>query len=204
MKPIGSIFRGAVRLWEYPLLQRNSDDKIAIKSLLRRILDRIYWLGGVISAFCLTGLLIVIVMQMVARWFNIIFPGGAEYAGYLMAAASFMAFASALNSGTHIRVGLMLTALGRYRFWGEVLCLSIASAVTTYLAWFAIRMVRMTYQFKELSQGQDATPLWIVQMPVAFGAVILAVCFIDNLVTLLVTGSSPVASGKLEQTAGTE
>lgn len=174
------------------------------KGLVRRALDRTYWLGGVISAFCLAGLLIVIVIQMVARWFNIVVPGGAEYAGYFMAAASFMAFANALNSGTHIRVGLFLTALGRHRFWGEVLCLTIASAVSVYLAWFAIRMVRMTYQFGELSQGQDATPLWIVQTPVAVGAFVLALCFIDNLVTLLTTGSSPVASGKLEQTAGTE
>lgn len=174
------------------------------KPLVRRFLDRAYWTGGFIAALCLVGLLGVIVVQMVARWFNIVIPGGAEYAGYLMAAASFLAFASALNNGSHIRVGLLLTALGRYRYFGEVFCLAVASGVTTYLAWYAIRLVRFSRQFNELSQGQDATPLWIVQTPVALGAILLAVCFIDNLVTLLTTGSSPVASGKLEQTSQAE
>jgi TRAP-type C4-dicarboxylate transport system permease small subunit len=133
-------------------------------------------------------MLAVIVMQMAARWSAFTFPGATDYAGYLMASASFLAFSGALNSGAHIRVGLLLTGLGRHRFWGELWCLVIGSAASAYLAFYACRLVRWSWKLKDVSQGQDATPLWIVHTPMALGAILLAVAFADNLVMLLATG----------------
>jgi TRAP-type C4-dicarboxylate transport system permease small subunit len=130
----------------------------------------------------------VIVMQMIARWSSFTFPGATDYAGYLMAAASFLAFAGALNSGAHIRVGLFLNALGERRFWGELWCLLIGAAASAFLAWYAVRLVYWSWKLNDVSQGQDATPLWIVQMPVACGAILLAIAFADNLITLILTG----------------
>ncbi len=47
-------------------------------------------------------------MQMLARWTGEMFPKAApNYAGYAMAAASFLAFANALNHGAHIRVSIV-------------------------------------------------------------------------------------------------
>ena len=158
------------------------------KGVLRRTLDAIYGAFAVLAALCLASMLLVIVAQMVARWLSVTFPGAAEYAGYLMAAASFFAFASALNGGAHIRVGLFLTALGKRRFWGELWCLVVGSAISAYLAWYAVRLVYWSYKLGDVSQGQDATPLWIVQVPVAIGAILLAVVFVDNLITLITTG----------------
>ena len=155
---------------------------------VRRALDRLYGACGVLSACCLIGILFVIVLQMAARWSSLTFPGSTEYAGYLMAAASFLAFAGALNSGAHIRVGLALTALGRHRYWGELWCLLVGTAAATYLAWYSVRLVYWSRKLHDLSQGQDATLLWIVQLPVALGAILLAIAFADNLVTLLRTG----------------
>lgn len=155
---------------------------------LRRGLDRLYDACAALSALCLVGILIVIVLQMAARWSSITFPGSTEYAGYLMASASFLAFAHALNRGAHIRVTLALEKLGRFRFWGELWCLLIATAASSYLAFYAVKLVYWSRKLKDVSQGQDATPLWIVQMPVAFGAVLLAIAFWDNLAALLLTG----------------
>lgn len=155
---------------------------------LRRGLDRLYDACAALSALCLVGILIVIVLQMAARWSSITFPGSTEYAGYLMASASFLAFAHALNRGAHIRVSLALEKLGRFRFWGELWCLLIATAASSYLAFYAVKLVYWSRKLKDVSQGQDATPLWIVQMPVAFGAVLLAIAFWDNLAALLLTG----------------
>ncbi len=39
---------------------------------------------------------------MVARWTGTTFPGATSYAGYAMAAASFLAFAHALEPGRRI------------------------------------------------------------------------------------------------------
>jgi len=156
--------------------------------VLRRGLDRLYDFCAILSAGCLIGILLVIVLQMVARWSSVTFPGSTEYAGYLMASASFLAFAHALNRGVHIRVGLALNALGRHRYWGELWCLAIGSVAASYLAWYAVKLVYWSNKLHDVSQGQDAMELWIVQLPTAFGAILLAVAFIDNLITLVLTG----------------
>jgi len=173
-----------------------------MSGLVRRVLDAVYDAAGVVAALCLVALLVVIVLQMAARWSGVSFPGSTQYAGYLMASASFLAFAHTLNRGAHIRVNLFLTALGERRFWGELWCMVIATAATCYLAYYAVRFVYVSYKLHDISQGQDATPLWIPQIPMAFGAVLLAVCFIDNLVTLLATRDDNIGSDFVDQSHG--
>jgi TRAP-type C4-dicarboxylate transport system permease small subunit len=119
-----------------------------------------------------------------------------------MAAASFLAFAYALNSGSHIRVNLLLTALGERRLWGELWALLVASAASSYLAWYAVRATYWSRKLHDVSQGQDATPIWIVQIPMAVGAVLLAICFIDNLITLVLTGHDNIGSDVVGQSHG--
>jgi TRAP-type C4-dicarboxylate transport system permease small subunit len=116
-----------------------------------------------------------------------------------MASASFLAFAHGLNRGVHIRVNLFLTWLGPRRFWGEVWCMAVGTAATAYLAWYAVKLVYWSRKLGDLSQGQDATPLWIVQTPMAFGAVLLAVCFLDNLISLIKRGRDNIGSDLVEQ-----
>lgn len=169
---------------------------------IRRILDALYLGAGAIAACCLVAVLVVIVLQMAARWASIAFPGSTAYAGYLMAAASFLAFAYALNRGAHIRVSLLLTALGRYRFWGELWALAIGSAASSYLAWYSVKATYWSYKLHDVSQGQDATPIWIVQIPMAAGAVLLALCFLDNLVTLVLARRDNIGSDVVGQSRG--
>jgi TRAP-type C4-dicarboxylate transport system permease small subunit len=168
-------------------------------NIFRRGLDFVYDLAAWLSALCLVAILVVITAQVVARWMGIPFHGSNEYAGYFMAAASFLAFAHTLNRGAHIRVGLLINALGQRRFWGELWSLAIASAASTYLAWYAVKMVYWSWKLNDVSQGQDVTPLWIAQTPLAVGAVMLAICLIDNLVTLLVTGRDNIREDLADQ-----
>lgn len=170
-----------------------------IARALRRLLDTVYLAGGVIAAFFLIAILTLIVLQMLARWTGNVFPGATDYAGYCMAGASFFAFAYALNHGAHIRVSLFLTALGRHRWWGEVWCFGIGAVTSTYFAWYAVKGTRISYRFKELSQGLDATPMWIPQLSMAIGTIVLAVCFWDHLIRLLATGNHGVAEETVEQ-----
>jgi TRAP-type C4-dicarboxylate transport system permease small subunit len=171
----------------------------ADKHPIRRALDAVYDFAGYVAAFCLLAILLVIVAQMATRWMGMSIPGLSEYAGYLMASASFLAFAHGLNRGVHIRVNLFLTALGGHRFWGEIWCMAIGTAASSYLAWYAVKLVYWSRKLHDVSQGQDATPLWIVQTPMAIGAVLLAVCFADNLITLLVTRRDNIGSDLVEQ-----
>lgn len=170
-----------------------------MKAVIRRSLDAVYDAAGILSAICLVAILVIITAQVIARWAGIQFNGSNEYAGYFMASASFLAFAHTLNRGAHIRVGLLLNALGPRRFWGELWCLAVASIASTYLAWYAVKMVYWSFRLNDVSQGQDVTPLWIAQTPMAAGAAMLAVCFIDNLVALLIRGRDNIREDLAEQ-----
>jgi TRAP-type C4-dicarboxylate transport system permease small subunit len=169
---------------------------------VRRFLDSVYDGAAVLAAFCLCAMLVVIVLQMAARWTGFAFPGSSEYAGYLMAASSFLAFAHTLNRGAHIRVTLVFNIFkdNRAGFRAlELWSLVIATAASTYLAFYSLKSVYWSYRLHDVSQGQDATPIWIAQIPMAVGAVILAICFADNLVTLFAHGRDNIRRENVEQ-----
>jgi len=162
---------------------------MAALRILRRFLDGLYTGAGVLAALCLIAILVLILLQMLARWTGEVFPGAPEYAGYAMAAASFLAFAGALNNGAHIRVGVLLNAAGPRMNWLlEVWCFAIGSAVAWYFVWFARRFVYWSWKFGDVSQGQDKTALWMPQSLMLVGAVILAIALTDNLLSLIFTG----------------
>ena len=166
---------------------------------IRTLLDFIYKVGGVIAALFLICILSLIVLQMLARWTGEVFPGATDYAGYAMAGASFFAFAYALNHGAHIRVSLFLNALGKYRWYGEVWCFFIGSLAATYFAWYAVRGTYWSLKLGDISQGLDATPVWIPQISMATGTVVLALCFWDNFIRLIFSGSHGIVIDKIEE-----
>ncbi|MCY3995543.1 MAG: TRAP transporter small permease [Rhodobacter sp.] len=156
---------------------------------LRSCLDFLYVVAGVLAAMCLVAILTLIVLQMLARWTGEVFPGAPDYAGYCMAAASFLAFANALNRGNHIRVSILLNAVGTgIRRAIETWCFAIGSAVAWYFVYYAQKFVYFSWKINEISQGQDRTALWIPQSLMLVGAVLLAVALTDHLIHLIVTG----------------
>jgi len=165
---------------------------------LCRFLDHLYTASGVVAALFLITILLLIVAQMVARWTATTFSGAPNYAGYCMAAASFFAFAHALNRGAHIRVSLLLNALGEKKYWLEVFCFAVGGVTASYVAWFAIRANQWSHKFHDISQGQDATPIWIPQLSMSIGAVLLAICFWDNLIRLLVLKQHAIQSNTVD------
>lgn len=165
---------------------------------LRRALDALYLGSGVAAAGFTLAILLIIVAQMVCRWSGIAFPGSTDYAGYCMAQASFLAYAHALNRGAHIRVGLLLGALGRWRRWGEAWCLSVASVLAIWFAWHAARAVHVSLKLHDISQGQDATPMWIPQLGMAIGTAIFAIALVDHLWRLLRHGEHGIEDEPVE------
>ncbi|MEO0387403.1 MAG: TRAP transporter small permease [Pseudomonadota bacterium] len=169
----------------------------------RRALDALYLGAGVAAALCLIAILSLIVVQMVARWTGEVFPGAPDYAGYAMAAASFLAFANALNRGAHIRVSILLNALPpAARRWVEIWCFAIGTAIAWYFVWYGTKFVYWSWKFNDISQGQDKTPLWIPQSVMLLGAIILAIALTDNLVHLIRHGHHRIAADTVDA-AGT-
>ena len=172
----------------------------ALLRALRRFLDFLYQASGILAAFCLIAILLLIVAQMVARWTGEIFPGAANYAGYCMAAASFFAFANALNHGSHIRVSLVLNAVPRgARRIMEIWCFTIGAAVMWYFTYYAFWFAYWSWKFNELSQAQDATPLWIPQSVMVIGGSILAIALTDNLIHVIFHGDHRIKRDLVDQ-----
>ena len=170
---------------------------------LRRTLDGLYLASGIAAALCLIAILVLIVVQMLARWTGEVFPGAPDYAGYAMAAASFLAFANALNRGSHIRVSILLNAVpSRARRFLEIWCFGIGAVVMWYFVWYCTRFVYWSYKFNDISQGQDRTPLWIPQTAMLVGAIILAIALTDHLIHVLVKGDHRIARDLADQSQG--
>lgn len=167
---------------------------MALFRVLRTCLDAMYRYAGYLAAVFLILILVFVAMQMGARWVGEIMTGAPDFTGYCMAAASFLALPYALNAGTHIRVNLLLNALGRFRKYGEIWCWGVASYLTLIFARYGVKMTYESYRFNDISQGQDAWPIWIPQMSMAIGTVLLAICAFDNLVTVLFTGKDNIRS----------
>ena len=170
-----------------PLCIRSGE--VDLLKVMRKGLDGLYLLSGIMAALCLVAILLLIVLQMVARWTGEVFPGAPNYAGYAMAAASFLAFASALNKGAHIRVSIVLNMLGRRARWLlELWCFGIGTAIAWYFVYYAQKFTYWSWKFNDISQGQDKTPLWIPQSLMLVGAVILAIALTDSLISLIFKG----------------
>lgn len=167
--------------------------------VVRKVLDFLYKFSGFMAALCLIAILSLIVLQMLARWTGEVFPGAPNYAGYAMAAASFFAFANALNKGAHIRVSILLNAVPpRAKWLLEVWCFGLGAAIAAYFTYYAYNFVFWSWKFHDVSQGQDAAPLWIPQSVMVVGGALLTIALLDNLVSLFVRGEHRIVRENIE------
>lgn len=150
---------------------------------MRRALDTLYDAAAWAAAFFMIGVLVMVLASVVGRLAGFNLRGSDAYAGYCMAAAAFLALAHTLKRGEHIRVNLFLERFGaRVSRALELWSHAAGSAFCVVLAIFCVRLVWQSHAFNDVSQGNDATPLWIPQIAMAAGAIVLAVAMVDDFV----------------------
>lgn len=153
---------------------------------MRRALDALYDAAGYLAAFFMVGVLAMVLASVLGRLAEFNLRGSDAYAGYCMAAASFLALAHTLKRGEHIRVSLLLERFhGRLRRPLEIWSHLAGAVFSGALAWYSVRLVWQSYDFHDVSQGNDATPMWIPQVAMALGAVVLVIAMVDDLVTVV-------------------
>ena len=167
---------------------------------MRKSLDFLYLAAGILAAMFMIGTLAMVLASVLGRMMNFNLRGSEASAGYCMAAAGFLALAHTLKRGEHIRVTLVLERLGaggRHRL--ELVAHAIAVFFSGMFAFFTARLVYQSYAFNDISQGNDATPLWIPQIAMAVGAAVLFIAILDEFV-LLASGrkQKPVDSGEFK------
>ncbi|CAN5668618.1 TRAP transporter small permease [soil metagenome] len=150
---------------------------------LRKTLDTLYDATAALAAVCMVLLLVMVLVSILGRQLHFNLPGVDAYAGYMMAAAGFLALAHTLKKGEHIRVTLLVGSLqGAWKRGFEIWALFAAMLLALLSAFYACRLAWQSYTFHDISTGNDATPLWLPQLSMALGTVVLAIAFIDEFV----------------------
>ena len=150
---------------------------------MRRFLDALFDGAAWLAALFMVALLVAVLLSIGGREFNFHVKGTDAYAGYFMAAAGFLALAHTLKRGEHIRVTLLLSALppGARRAL-ELWALACSSVLAGVLAFYSARLAWQSHVFNDISTGNDATPLWLPQIGMAVGTLILFIAFVDEFV----------------------
>lgn len=150
---------------------------------MRELLDKLYDAAAYVAAFFLVGTLVMVLVGIVGRLVNWYVAGTDAYAGYCMAASGFLALAHTLKRGEHIRVSLVLEHVGmRARHRLELWSLGVATILAAAFAFYSTRLAFQSWEFNDISTANDATPLWIPQIAMAVGTLILLIAFVDEFV----------------------
>lgn len=150
---------------------------------MRKLLDGLYTATAWVAGLAMIGILVMVLLTILSRLIGFSAPGTDAYAGYAMAGAGFMALASTLKKGEHIRVTLLLGALkGKALKTMEVTALLIATVLAGFLAYYSVHLVYQSWEIDDISVGIDATPMWIPQLFMALGTIVFFIAFCDELV----------------------
>lgn len=153
---------------------------------MRKTLDFIYDAAGYLAAFFVFAIFLIMVVGSAMREMGFRTGGTTEIAAWMTAAAAFLGLASTFKHGDFVRVGLLLDAFGpKMRRVFEVVSLLIATAFVGYITYAVSVFVYNNYQFREMAGGLIVIPLWIPQLSLVLGMVLLFIAFLDELILVL-------------------
>jgi TRAP-type C4-dicarboxylate transport system permease small subunit len=167
--------------------------------MLSKFLDRLFTWSGYLAGIFLVTIAVLVVAQIVARFFNHQIPSADEFAGYSLAASSFLGLAYAFRSGSHIRVTL-LTARLSSKAQRVLLLLVLAFTAVMIATWAynSMTLVWESYEFKEMSTGILKYPIWIPQLSMGIGVTLFCLAILEDLVNVL-RGKEPNFEKNKEQ-----
>jgi TRAP-type C4-dicarboxylate transport system permease small subunit len=167
--------------------------------MVRKILDGLYALGGLLAALCVLGILLLMIGASIGRsldwrvgWVN-------DVVAWLCAAAAFLGMAYSFRNGDFVRVTLVLEMVSpRVRRWLELCSLAVATVSIVYLGYWAVRFTLESYEFQDMDGTLIAIPIWIPQMSFVVGALILVIAVLDECVQVL-RGQKPSYVARVEE-----
>jgi TRAP-type C4-dicarboxylate transport system permease small subunit len=171
--------------------------------IMGRLLQKIYDTCGALAGGLILCICLLISAQIVLNAFGRFSPGTlpstipsyANFSGYMLAGATFLALAHTLRSGGHIRVNLVTTRLPvRIQFPAEGFVLILASGLVGYATWFMGNLVLESLHFGDVSTGIVPIPLWIPQATATFGIGLFCVSLLHTFVELLQAGKPVLSS----------
>ncbi|WP_169569371.1 TRAP transporter small permease [Sneathiella limimaris] len=177
---------------------------------MRNALNGLYKAGGLLAAFFIVAICMIVmgqvVLNLIDRIAGLLFeeaigltiPSYADFAGFFLAASSFLALAYTLREGGHIRVTLLLGHIPhKFRHIAEIWCLALVTFITLYFTYYMGSLVLESYEYQDMSSGMVAIPIWIPQSSLLLGLAILSIALIDELILVLM-GRDASYEGKEE------
>jgi len=142
-----------------------------------RPFDTIERLSLWLSAFCLIGMMVLMLLEVVLRGaFNSTTEHSDELVGYLLVGVSFLSLALCQSRGAFHRVEMVQMRLGRRGQAVSSLVFDVLSfAYVALTDWYFVQFVLSSYKRESLAPTMLATPLWIPELVMAVGATLLLV-----------------------------
>jgi len=167
--------------------------------MFSKFLDRLFTFSGYLAGIFLVTIAALVVAQIAARWFNRQIPSVDEFAGYSLAASSFLGLAYSFRSGSHIRVTLLTDRLASKA--QRLMLLLVLSFVLVMIATWAFNASALVYEswkFKEMSTGILKYPIWIPQLSMGIGVTLFCLAILEDLVNVI-RGKEPNFEKNKEQ-----
>jgi len=153
---------------------------------MRAALSLLYKTSGLLAGFFLVAIAALSLAQVVGRLAGFAAHSFDEFAGYCMAASSFLGLAWTFRCNEHIRMTLVLQMTkGELRRWIGIGALVAGTLLAAYFAWWSIDMVKTSYELNDVSQGLVPVKLWIPQAGMAAGLAVLVLAMLDDLIVAL-------------------
>ena len=139
------------------------------------------------SAFCLIGMTVVILIEVVLRGaFNSTMEHSDELVGYLLIGVSFLSLALCQSRGAFHRVEMVQMRLGPRGQAVSALIFDLLSFGYIALTdWYFVQFVMSSYRREAAAPTTLATPLWIPETAMIVGAtlllIVLAKAVIDDI-----------------------
>ena len=164
---------------------------------MRRFLECIYVGSGWIAAGFLTLICSIVLLQVgcnvVIAWadwafglkLKLMVPSYAEFAGYFFIAAAFFGLGYTHHTRAHVRVSLLLERLnGRSRVALEIWCVAVAAMFAAFFTYNAFALMLTSFEYGDMSGGLVPIPLWIPQLSMACGLLVLTISLFDDFVCI--------------------
>ena len=156
---------------------------------MRRILDGLYLLSGILGATALAASAAVMLAQAGFRGVSLILRGADDITAWLCASSAFLPLAYTFRHGEIIRVTLLIDRItAKPRYILELVSLCLGAVATGYVTFWVGTMTYDSWVFDDRGQGLLPIPIWIPQAPLVFGAAVLLIAIVDDLIVLLSGG----------------
>jgi len=157
---------------------------------MRHFLDKVYLAAGWTAAVIILLIALLVSAQVLLNFATRVFglplpstiPSYADFSGFMLAAATFLAMPYTLRAGRHIRVHLITSRLSSSaQFVIEAIVLVFAACLVGYACYYIVLLIHESWIFNDVSTGIIPVPLWIPQIPMLLGMGLLLVALIDTL-----------------------